>query len=225
MMHVMKKLLPLGLTVLLLCGMAGERLSRPSATDAEPYHRRVKEAIEAFPLQFGDWRGEDNAVPPSAIQLLKPNAIVSRHYRNVQTGQEVTLLFEHCKDARDMMGHYPPVCYPANGWVSRESRATIMQAGGLSLPAVEYDFSRVLPDRSMSVTVVCGFILPDGRLESDMRAVRRLASDYRAHFFGSAQVQLAFGEGVGVQERAEIIRQLLEPAVPAIQTVRKGIKR
>ena len=56
-------------------------------------------------------------VPPEAQELLRPNAIFSRRFqRPGEIG--VHVLVVHCSDARDMIGHYPPICYPSSGWVS-----------------------------------------------------------------------------------------------------------
>ncbi|MFW6061969.1 MAG: exosortase-associated EpsI family protein, partial [Planctomycetota bacterium] len=108
------------LTLAIIGGALAERLSYGSADEADPYHRRVAERIANIPYTIGDWKGEDVSVPRSAVELLQPNALCSRQYRNQKTGQVLSLLVVHCRDARDMTGHYPPVCYPAHGWTQRQ---------------------------------------------------------------------------------------------------------
>jgi len=48
----------------------------------------------------------------------------------------------HCGDVRDMIGHYPPVCYPANGWKPGPSAPTGIQVNQEDATAYRYEFSR-----------------------------------------------------------------------------------
>ena len=65
-------------TCVLLVGILGDRwlLRQPSA-DAAPYHARVQQEAARIPLHFKDWLGSDVPVPPAAVQMLKPNVILS----------------------------------------------------------------------------------------------------------------------------------------------------
>src|SRR3954466_15155977 len=105
--------IPAYLTVALLLGLSAETLRRPRPGDAEPYHTRVKAAREQFAVPE-NWTFEDHDLPDGAIALLKPNATLFRQFKSPRPFQ---FLFIQCRDARDMGGHYPPVCYPASGWV------------------------------------------------------------------------------------------------------------
>src|SRR4051794_24399767 len=107
--------IPAMLTVALLLGLSAETLVRPQPRDAEPYHVRVKAASDAMATPKG-WSFKQLVIPEAAIQLLKPNAQICRQY-TTPTRQFQFLLIQ-CRDARDMGGHYPPVCYPASGWVA-----------------------------------------------------------------------------------------------------------
>src|SRR3954469_20179194 len=105
--------IPAFLTVALLLGLTAETLSRPRPSDAEPYHAQVKAAEAQITVPDG-WTFEDFRLPDGAIALLKPNASL---YRVFKSPRQFQFLFIQCRDARDMGGHYPPVCYPASGWV------------------------------------------------------------------------------------------------------------
>ena len=52
----------------------------------------------------------------------------------------VSLLLVQVRDARDILGHYPPVCYPAQGWRVRERGEIALGSEGIE--AVLYTFVR-----------------------------------------------------------------------------------
>src|SRR5262249_37434524 len=76
--------------------------------DSSPFHAKVRQLVAKIPNRIGHWEGIDGKVPAAAGKLLKPNAMFCRHYRNESTGRTATVLLVHCRDSRDMTGHYPP---------------------------------------------------------------------------------------------------------------------
>src|SRR5438045_4136952 len=110
------------LSVGLLVGLAAENRQylRPDDPVFEGYHRDAKRAIESLPFDVGSFHGLDTAsdIPKEATTLLKPNKILNRRYNDVSVeglGQSATLLIVQCKQSGDMLGHYPPNCYPSSG--------------------------------------------------------------------------------------------------------------
>src|SRR5438309_926853 len=105
-----------GLCLLVLGGIALEKRTHAKPEDAAPYHARAKAAIDAWPRTIGDsWNSLDTTIPTAALQLLRPNTTLSRHYVNVKDDREsADLLIVQCRDPNDMSGHYPPNCYPNN---------------------------------------------------------------------------------------------------------------
>src|SRR5262249_8764982 len=109
------------LSALLLCGMVAENRRYLKPEDFEAYHVQAKAAIESLPLTIRSWSGKDtNDVPKEAQKLLKPNKILSRIYKDVSVAsmyrpRAVSLLIVQCKLSGDMVGHFPPVCYPSKG--------------------------------------------------------------------------------------------------------------
>ena len=97
--------------------------------DGEARARRmqaVADAIAAAPYRIGPWAGADEPPAPAAIKLLHTNAILARRYERVGGDGSVSVLVVHCTDVRDMRGHWPPMCYPANGWMPRaQERLTV----------------------------------------------------------------------------------------------------
>jgi len=212
------------ITLGLLLGLAWQKRSYPTAGDADAYHQKVRAAIEAIPLEIGSWVGTDVPVPPAALAMLRPNALVSRRYVNRRAGQHVDLLVEQCRDARDMAGHYPPVCYPSNGWTpQRETPMQWTTADGHTIYGTEYEFSQALPDRASLIVVDNVFVLPDGSITRDMKGVRALASDYRKHFYGAGQIQIVFSTHMPADERRRIAELMLGAVRPVVQTISSGV--
>ena len=138
--------------------------------------RAVAEAMGAVPFFVGDWVGRDETVPPEAQKLLRPNAIFSRTYQK-PLGPRLHLLLVHCSDARDMIGHYPPVCYPSAGWVSEEipgPAGAVLHAAGREVPVRLYGFRRMHePGRVDRIMILNAFILPGGNVSRDISDINR----------------------------------------------------
>ena len=229
-----KSVVSLVVTLGLLAGLVGQKLSYPTPADTDEYHRKIRELVEAFPLEIGPWDGKKIDVPPSALAMLKPNAIVSREYRNEDTRQRVSVLVEHCRDARDMAGHYPPVCYKSHGWTphgeSRETWTTTDEATGAEsvVEGMAYEFAQSLPGRASFLVVHNVFVLPDGSTARDMQGVRALASDYIRHFYGAGQIQVVFSTHVSASEREKkerkaITELFLSAARPVMDAISSGV--
>src|SRR4051794_30996518 len=106
-----------------LSGIAIEKTSHVHPKDAEGYHARVKEVIKNTPYTIVDehngiWNAQETPQPPTAIQLLKPNKILSLRYvdsSDARTSRYCDVLIVQCRDSRDMVGHYPENCYVNSG--------------------------------------------------------------------------------------------------------------
>jgi hypothetical protein len=219
-----KQVIALIATLLLLSGVTAQHWSDAKPEDAEQYHEQIRLAVEALPYQLGSWVGEDVPVPEDAVKLLRPNAITSRDYRDSQTRQNIKLLIVQCEEARDMAGHYPPVCYPQSGWtakhVGNETQWTL--ADGKVVKGMKYEFVRLLPTQSSTLYVNHVFILPGGQNAQSIERVRTLAADYRQHFYGAGQIHIVFGEDVDAKQRKRITRFFLEASRPVIDAISAG---
>ncbi len=201
--------------------MATEFAYRPSAADASPFHAEAANAIRSIPSQFGPWQGSDIAVPTSAQALLKPNAIVSRSYSNRETGEQASLVVVQCRDTRDMAGHYPPICYPGQGWTESadERRIVTLTVADRPLRATRYEFKRSGFDRERTLVVYNFFAMPGKGLPTDMDAIRRAAADYTARPFGAAQFQVVLtnpSSRYTAEQEAVIVQSLLDPLSPVV---------
>lgn len=207
------------LTLGLLAGVAVDTFSRPQPEDAEPYHQRVKQAEKDLPRIIGDWIGDDVPATESAIELLKPNVIYQRAYVNSKTSQRVNVLIVHCKDARDIYGHYPPVCYPAQGMEQRASRPMDWDVAGHRLTGMEYEFAgRGFSSRGIVVDNL--ILMSEGQVLRDMEEVGRTAWDYLKRFYGAAQLQVVFQDTeISDERRREIFRTMVRAHMPIVEAI------
>jgi hypothetical protein len=216
--------LPWICTLLLLCGIAADRLRvGRKSVDAQAYHLRIKKLAANVPYHFGNWLGVDVPVPIGAVKLLKPNVILSRRFEEMQTGRQVTLLVVQCRDARDILGHYPPVCYPANGWTLDSAGPHDWTVDDLAITGTTYAFNTGQHPFE-KVTVDNFMLLPSGQTARDMDAVELAAQDLQRKFFGAAQVQLVYPPNTPESERAELFPVMIRMLRPLIDaTLQKGM--
>ena len=207
------------LSLALLLGYAGVTWSRPTAADAVPYHAEVRAAIEAIPREFDGWKGSDHEVPQEALELLDPNKILSRSYHNDQLGLTGTLLIVHCKRAQDMAGHYPPQCYPGQGWQEGPIVDRVWDPQGADVTLRDYLFTMPRGAGMVSQHVENFLVLPDGRAVTDMSQVYGAAADHAKRHFGAAQVQVITRGDYTLEQRETVRDALLTQAWPAIETI------
>jgi hypothetical protein len=222
------------LTLGLLCAAAAESWSRPRPGDTDPYHARVREAALTIPMNIGSWAGRDLPARKEAIELLKPNVILQRLYTDSK-GRHVTVLMVHCRDARDLDGHYPPKCYPGNGREERLSarKACEWSVAGRAFPGTYYEFATAgILGESREIDVYNFLVVPghldDGRLTPgaivpDMDGVTRQAWDYLRRFYGAAQFQVVFTDsGIAPDEQLAIFQEMVQAYMPVIEAIRSG---
>lgn len=224
----------------LLAGMVAEQRTHIKPADVEPYHARARAAIEAVPYVIGYWTGKDDDIPPAAQKLLRPNAILSRTYIDTQPSARgprvASLLIVQCRDSRDMVGHYPPICYRAQGRTP-EAFAGCMDSpekgvnrdwrvGDTIIPGVEYRFLHRRQGQFWRTTVYNFFIVPGKGIVRDMQGVVDAAEDYQQRYYGAAQFQLVFSglasDDLSQAEHDEIFATLMAPNLSLIQTLTSG---
>ncbi len=176
-------------------------------------------------MQIGDWKGFVVEAPTAAVALLRPNFLESRRYRNSVTGEEATLTIVQCREPRDMTGHYPPNCYPANGWGALGEASMEIAVGEVVFPVEAYDFVVESFERYERISVYNFFVRPDGRIERGETGVRQAAADRRLKVFGAAQVQVVFGSAVSADRREFVFQTLIEAAMPIIDEIKTGVPK
>jgi hypothetical protein len=203
--------------VMVLAVMVGWKATLPDASVGAPFRARVSAALRAAPLQAGGWEGVDTALPREAVTLLHPGAYLCRRYTDERTGERAEFIVIHAEDARDMMGHYPPNCYPASGWEMAVSRAAHngvdsrpeWLVGDLGIRGREYEFRRRTLNGEERLWVRNFFVLPNGMTYPDIGAFGRAAADFQIRPYGAAQVQVIYEREYTPEDRERIFAALI----------------
>ncbi len=216
------------LTAILLAGILVERLTFSSPDQAEPFHARVSHLVEQIPSVFAGWVGKSMPVPEPAQALLRPTAILAREYTDTARSLVADLVVVHCRDTRDLAGHYPMRCYPSSGWeVVGDPVGVSVTVNGVEVPLSRYEFRKHSFDSETSKVIYGTFLLPGKGAVASMQEVYRNASSYRSRVYGATQIQVILpgefprGEEIGVV--GEMIEQVL-PLVGEVQMQRVGAK-
>jgi len=221
----MKLIAPV-LSLALLAAVAvdqGFRHQVPSG--AGTYHAIVREAAKTIPYQLGNWVGVDSEISRGALQILDAHVALSRSYRQVGTNRAGTLLIVQCADARSLLGHYPPVCYPSQGWSQVSARPHDIEIDGVSLRATEYIFAYETLAQFTRLAVLHFTVLPDGRTAPDMEPLERVARERKTKFLGGASLQFVSDASLSEQDRDEVYSLLYQAAKAWIDAVQSGTKR
>lgn len=211
------------ITGLLLGGMAMENSTHIKPQNVEAFHDEAREALDQVPYVIGSWVGRDEAVPTEAVKLLRPNRIISRTYVDVaDVNRRASLLIVQCRDSRDMMGHYPPICYPGQGEVLISSRPRDWKAGDMTIPGTEYLFERRGHEFTSQRYVYDFMIVPGVPIIRDMDGVFRAAEDYQRRYFGAAQFQVVMSGELSQAQRDEIFDVLIGANTKTIRLLMAG---
>lgn len=200
-------------------------LAAQPVPQVERYHARVASVIDRFPFRIGNYVGADAELSKPAVELLKPNRIIQRTFVNIGTGLAFSIVIAHCKDVRDMVGHYPPVCYPAHGWrLTRSSPIELTASDMTTIPAMRYRLTRSTSGVDRTLDLVNFFVVPRplARFAPDMDALNALAVNSRERLLGSAQVQIIVPEGLPDAELSPFLSEVLSALKPTIDAVADG---
>jgi len=216
------------LTAIVLVGMAWYSLASMRIGGNEAYLRGVGLAIDDLPMQIDGYFGVNRPVQEAAQELLRPNKLLQREYTHPITQTSFSILIVHCGDVRDMMGHYPPVCYPSNGWdVDGVSGEAIVRSDGGPIPITRYHVSRGDGSMEFSRVIANTFVVPraDEPLGRDDRALDNVTRTRWSSGLGAAQVQIITDAKMdeAVRERIErSVADRLEGLIEAVSLGREG---
>jgi hypothetical protein len=219
-MSLLTKLVAPALALACLSGLHAQIRRYAAVDDKTAFHAAVAEQVGEYPSRIEGWSGVEVQLPAAAQQLLRPNVQFARRFTDESTGRHVSVLLIQCRDARDMSGHYPPNCYPANGWTSGgKPNVSTWSLWGRDVPVAEYSFTRREIQGDLQAVVYDFFILPSGAFVTDMDDVRRASGDYRLRPYGAAQFQVVFEGSVPHDERKAIASRLLAPLGSAVDVL------
>ncbi len=175
-----------------------ERLARPVESVPLP-----GEGLSEFPMEVGDWQGQDLPLSEAIIRATDTDDHLSRRYTRHGGTDAVTLFVAYGVRTRDLLPHRPEVCYPGAGWVIHERDAHELEVPGLgTLPCQIYRFS--LGGLDTKAVRVLNYYIVDGEYCEDVSLLRskvwRAAGDQ--HYM--AQVQIAAPEGMLGDDRSAV---------------------
>lgn len=198
---------------------------QPSSLE-QAYFDAAGNHIDDIPYLIAGYSARDVEVQEAVQRLLDPRRLLQRRYIDAANGRSFELLIVHCGDARDMLGHYPPVCYPAHGWESRGVNDRTITIGGGPAEAAEYGFEIADPDGGGERVRILGFfVIPvdGGRFTASHRDVLRSAGRSGSSRRGAAQVQIITPEAFPDDERERVYRETIAAIEPALTFIAEGI--
>jgi len=183
--------------------------------EADARRTQIAGEFAAVPLFInGDWVGRDELVAQEAQKLLRPNAILSRRYDRLgEPGGSAQVLVVHCGDARDMIGHYPPICYPSAGFVEDrvpEQRNIFLAVDGRLLPVRQYEYHRARDRASLEqLRVFSAFILPDGTVTREIDDIDKQSERLAVTVQGVAQLQVVTPAAMPLEQAVIAAQEIL----------------
>ena len=206
-----------------LVGIAVQKSTHVKPKDAEAYHAAVKAAISELDYTVGDnttgiWVGKDIEPTKAAVELLRPNIILSRQYSNTRGdpsrhwANTCNVLIVQCWDSRDMVGHYPENCYVNGGDTLVAKRPRELKVGDWTIDGTEYTFERFSNGQPNRRCVYNFLVVPrKGRMAivPDIQGLNKAAEDYQWRYFGAAQFQFVMSADVTRDKRDEVFRTII----------------
>ena len=220
----------------MLALMAAQKRAYLKPEAFEPYHARIAAAVDGLrkSSSVGGWMGREIQIPQAAIKLLKPNALLALRYQDTGVGsiyhpRVVDFVVVQCRRSGDMVGHYPPVCYPSLGMEEVRHRPVTWEVGGLTIRGTEYEFVERSGDREVHKVVDNFMVVAKAGILPDIQGVQDAAEDYQQRYYGAAQFQVVYPDDLSRSdspearaERDKIFRTLMRPAVPLIELIAAG---
>jgi EpsI family protein len=140
-------------------------------TDATPIS---PDALAQFPMQIGDWTGEDVASDEAIVRQTGTDAHLDRRYSRRGDLEAVYFYIASGIKARDLMPHRPEVCYTGAGWTLANRKAVELPlSDSAKLPCNVIQFSRGA--LNTQEVVVLDYYLVDGQFCADVSLLRSKA--------------------------------------------------
>jgi EpsI family protein len=140
----------------------------PGAANAVPLDPAL---LERFPMQLGDWTGQDIPMDEAIVDATGSDAHVNRQYSQRDGLAGVSLFIACGTNVNEIMSHRPTGCYRAAGWQLVDRRLLDLPFdGGMKIPCVLYKFHR--PGLEAKTVVVLHYCFADGAYFNETVKVR-----------------------------------------------------
>ena len=127
-----------------------------------------------------------------------------------------------CSDARDLDGHYPPICYPNAGFTLAVVQPP-KEDTEFAAPGTLYKFTQDTLNGTRAMWVFNLMVLPDGQTAPNIWGVDHIARSRRMRCFGAAEIQVITDVGMAEAERTQVVNLLLDKAKPLMDAIRSGV--
>jgi EpsI family protein len=146
-------------------------------------------ALARFPMQIGDWTGEDVALDEAIVRQTDTDAHLNRRYLRHGGLEAVSFYIASGVKARDLMPHRPEVCYAGAGWTLADRRSIELSlSDSTKLPCNVMQFSRGALNTQK--VVVLDYYLVDGQYCADVSLLRSKAWRGQGAVRYVAQIQI-----------------------------------
>ena len=169
------------------------------------------DALSAFPLELGEWNGEELTFSDVVIEELDADATLARSYRDSE-GRPVWFVIVFHQNER-YGAHEPLVCYRAQGWgVVDSGVVTVARAGG------DFDANWILVESGGTRRVALYWWYTAGDLataDRDKFLARMAAAGMKSNVTFGAFMRASTTVGAGgFEEALATVRRFAEEAVP-----------
>jgi len=131
-------------------------------------------ALARFPVQIGDWAGQEVPMDEEIVRATDTDAHLSRRYSRHGSLESVSFYVASGVKARDLMPHRPEVCYTGAGWTLTDRRSVELPVNdALKLPCNILQFSRGALNTQK--VVILDYYLVDGQYCADVSLLRSKA--------------------------------------------------
>ncbi len=220
--HLANRLLPwhqttslsYGYLILLVAVGVANSYRPPNPQRIEQHHRNVRLAVESLPYAIGDWVSIDGTIHDEEIRMLKPMVSFRRHYRNLESEQEITLLAVASRHARDLIGHEPGICFVGQGWTVTKQQPLQWRVDQQIIHGREYQFTATGAAKHVASILMTA----DGKTSGDARLVADAASDFRLEPFGAAMIQILADSNYESTEWQKITTEFVQAFRPTFHS-------
>jgi EpsI family protein len=154
-------------------------------------------ALARFPVQIGDWAGQEVPVDERVVRATDTDAHLSRRYSRHGGLESVSFYVASGVKARDLMPHRPEVCYTGAGWTLTDRRSVELPVNdAVKLPCNILQFSRGALNTQK--VVILDYYLVDGQYCADVSLLRSKA------WRGSGTVRYAVQVQIGTPITATV---------------------
>jgi len=166
--------------LLALVGAANAGVSKFRNPEAAP-----PPGLDALDARVGPWESGGNLdMPEEVLRILRPDAYVSRVYR--EPGGRQAVLFAQFHGSNRWGAHQPEVCFTSQGWaIEYQKLATTVEQ---TLPGTNVTVNRFLARKGTATMLVYYWWFSSGELQTASRTVQML---------GALKSQILTGQGGG----------------------------